>query len=79
VGNSLYARLVKEYAGYRCEICGTEGFLQRNGNPYAEAHHTEGLARTRIDNPGRMMCVSAPPATASSTTAQKRSLIKGMR
>lgn len=37
--NKTIARFVKERAGYRCEVCGIQGFEQTNGEMYAEAHH----------------------------------------
>lgn len=55
--NSQFARLVKENAKYICEICGTEPFEQKSGLPYAEAHHTEELSKTKIDSPNKMICV----------------------
>lgn len=55
--NKTYSRLVKERAEYICEICGEKPFIQRNGQPFAEAHHKFELAKTRIDNPHDMICV----------------------
>tara|TARA_Y100000310_G_C20666823_1_gene808000 strand:+ start:177 stop:1106 length:930 start_codon:yes stop_codon:yes gene_type:complete len=57
--NSKYARLVKEKQRYICEICGSKPFIQKNGLPYAEAHHKFELSKTRIDNPHFMICVCA--------------------
>ena len=34
---------LKELSGYTCEICEEQGFLQRNGNYYIEAHHINEL------------------------------------
>ena len=51
------ARFVKERANYQCEICGQPGFLQTNGELYAEAHHWDEVARFQTDDPGRMCCV----------------------
>jgi len=55
--NPRFARLTKERAKYRCEICGAEPFIQKSGMPYAEAHHKYELAKSRIDNPEDMICV----------------------
>lgn len=55
--NPLFARLVKEKAKYTCDICGEKPFIQKNGLPYAEAHHLLELSKTRIDNPNKMICV----------------------
>lgn len=55
--NPAYASLVKKKANYICQICGATPFIQKNGLPYAEAHHIDELAIKRIDNPLRMMCV----------------------
>jgi len=57
VRNPKFARLVKEKAGYVCEVCGTAPFMQKNGLPYAEAHHKSELAKTKIDNPDDMICI----------------------
>lgn len=51
------ARFVKERANYQCEICGQPGFVQTNGELYAEAHHWDEVARFQTDDPGRMCCV----------------------
>jgi|GEM_PF-2268102 len=55
--NPLYSKLVKQRVSYICEICGEKPFIQKNGQPYAEAHHKGELAKTRIDNPEVMICV----------------------
>jgi len=55
--NPNFARLVKQKAQYICSVCGTEPFIQRSGNPYAEVHHIEELAISRIDHPSKMICV----------------------
>jgi hypothetical protein len=55
--NPKFARLIKEKAKYICEICNVGPFLQKNGEPYAEAHHKYELSKTRIDNPKDMICV----------------------
>lgn len=39
----LISEYLKRLVGYRCQLCGTEGFGQRNGSRYAEAHHIEEL------------------------------------
>ena len=57
VRNPRFARLVKEKSKYICEICDQKPFIQKSGVPYAEAHHIEELARARIDNPSKMICV----------------------
>lgn len=57
VRNPKYSRLIKEKASYLCEICGAKPFIQKNGLPYAEAHHKYELAKNRVDNPKDMICV----------------------
>lgn len=36
---SLISDYVKQLRDYRCQICNRDGFRQKNGNLYAEAHH----------------------------------------
>ena len=36
---SVVSSSVKRLENFVCQWCGVEGFLQRNGTPYAEAHH----------------------------------------
>lgn len=55
--NPKFSRLIKEKSKYVCEICGAQPFTKPNGMPYAEAHHKEELAKSRIDNPSIMICV----------------------
>lgn len=55
--NPTFARLVKQKAQYVCAVCGIKPFFQRSGSPYAEVHHIEELAITRIDHPSKMICV----------------------
>jgi len=57
VRNPKFARLIKEKAGYVCKICGIKPFIQKNGLPYAEAHHIYELSKNRIDVPEYMICV----------------------
>lgn len=57
VRNSKFSRLVKEKTSYICEVCGEKPFTQKNGMPYAEAHHINELSKTRIDSPTEMICV----------------------
>ncbi|MBA7490733.1 hypothetical protein ES702_01276 [subsurface metagenome] len=56
-GNQKFAHLVKERAKYICEICGQKPFIQKNGNPYAEAHHILELSKSRIESPKYMICL----------------------
>lgn len=55
------ASYVKERAGYRCEICGVQGFFKEGGGKYAEAHHLLELGRMKEDSlfehPDFMICV----------------------
>lgn len=46
---SSVGQLVKDLRGTTCVICGTPGFVKRDGSRYAEVHHVEELS-TR--NPG---------------------------
>jgi hypothetical protein len=55
------ASYVKERAGYRCEVCGVQGFFKEGGGRYAEAHHLLELGRMKEDSlfehPDFMICV----------------------
>lgn len=42
--NPRLSRLLKQKFNYRCQLCDQEGFIKKNGEPYAEAHHLENLA-----------------------------------
>ncbi len=55
--NRYFAHLVKERDGYRCQICGCEGFKKKDGSLYAEAHHIWEISTYRKDYPGMMICV----------------------
>ena len=55
--NRKLARLVKMREGYRCQICGFEGFEQPSGELFAEAHHVEELAAGGSDVPSNILCV----------------------
>jgi len=57
VRNPKISRLVKEKNKYICQVCGEKPFVQKNGVPYAEAHHIFELSKTRIDSPDHMICV----------------------
>ena len=35
---------LKRILGGSCQICGWQGFVQRNGTPYIEAHHVQEIA-----------------------------------
>ena len=41
---SSVSRLVKALRGTTCVLCGTPGFLKRDGGRYAEVHHVEELS-----------------------------------
>ncbi len=59
--NREVSEYVKKRAGYRCELCGLEGFMQANGKQYAEAHHLFELAKmkdeSRFEHPDYMICL----------------------
>jgi len=55
--NPSIAKLIKERAGYRCEICGKLGFEKDNGERYAEVHHIDELAMGGADLPSNLICV----------------------
>jgi len=55
--NTKLSNLVKEANKFCCEICGSKPFMQKNGKPFAEAHHVDELAQSRIDHPDNMICV----------------------
>jgi 5-methylcytosine-specific restriction protein A len=59
VRNPKIARLVKENAKYVCEICGRQPFIQKNGQPYAEADHIVPLGgdTNGLDSPDNMRCL----------------------
>lgn len=55
------ARLFKVSKQHVCEICGREPFIQKNGQPYAEADHIKPLggAYGGLDTPENMRCLCA--------------------
>jgi 5-methylcytosine-specific restriction enzyme A len=55
--NRTIARLTKERAKFRCEICHIEGFEKRDGSLYAEIHHVKELGRSGPDLPSNLICV----------------------
>lgn len=55
--NQKIIRVVKELAGFRCQICGEEGFQKDDGTLYCEAHHKEELSSSRLDLPSNLICV----------------------
>lgn len=38
-------RVLKQILGAKCQVCGVEGFLKRNGDRYIEAHHLIQVSR----------------------------------
>jgi 5-methylcytosine-specific restriction protein A len=61
VRNKKFADVVKNRAGYVCELCGRRPFIQKNGKFYAEADHVVPLGgRTKgKDSPDNMRCLCA--------------------
>lgn len=59
--NLKIANLVKESKHYICEICGRRPFIQKNGQPYAEADHIRPLggATRGLDTPENIRCLCA--------------------
>ncbi|MGI6348273.1 MAG: HNH endonuclease [Patescibacteria group bacterium] len=55
--NRKIVELIKQKYNYICQICGYEGFKEVNGKKYAEVHHKEELAISKIDHPDNMICV----------------------
>ena len=61
VRNRKIALFVKLRASYICEVCGTKPFIQKNGQPYAEADHIVPLGGDTkgLDSPDNMRCLCA--------------------
>ncbi len=61
VRNRNFATYIKQRASYICQICGRKPFIQKNGQPYAEADHINPLggAYKGIDGPNNMRCLCA--------------------
>jgi len=59
VRNKSNALWVKNQANYICSICGREPFIQKNGQPYAEADHINPLGNKGPDNIENMRCLCA--------------------
>lgn len=57
--NPKIARLYKQSKNYVCEICGQEPFIQKNGEPYAEADHIKPLGWEGPDSPDNLRCLCA--------------------
>lgn len=55
------AQLFKVSKQYVCEVCGREPFIQKNGQPYAEADHIQPLGDSYggLDTPENMRCLCA--------------------
>lgn len=59
VRNPKIARLIKESRKYVCEICGLKPFIQKSGEPYAEADHIKPLSDEGYDSADNMRCLCA--------------------
>jgi hypothetical protein len=61
VRNRKIANLIKEKSNYICSICGREPFVQKNGQPYAEADHIVpiGTETKGPDTAKNLRCVCA--------------------
>lgn len=57
--NPTIAKLIKQRAGYKCELCGEFGFEKKNGGLYAEAHHLHELGQGGLDLPSNLVCLCA--------------------
>ncbi len=61
VRNTRLARLYKINKKFICEICGLKPFIQKNGEPYAEADHIKPLGgkTNGLDSPENIRCLCA--------------------
>ena len=61
VRNRKFATYIKQKQKYVCEICKKEPFIQKNGQPYAEADHIIPIGgETRgLDSPDNLRCLCA--------------------
>lgn len=59
VRNPKIAKLYKKSKDYVCELCWREPFIQKNGQPYAEADHVRPLGWSGPDSPDNMRCLCA--------------------
>jgi predicted HNH restriction endonuclease len=59
--NPKIANLIKESKQYICEICERKPFIQKNGQPYAEADHIQPLGgfTKGLDTPENIRCLCA--------------------
>ena len=57
--NRKYALYIKQKANFICSICGRKPFIQKNGQPYAEADHVNPLGHKGDDSPKNMRCLCA--------------------
>jgi 5-methylcytosine-specific restriction endonuclease McrA len=57
--NPTISKLIKQRAGYKCELCGEFGFEKKNGGLYAEAHHLHELGQGGLDLPSNLVCLCA--------------------
>jgi 5-methylcytosine-specific restriction protein A len=59
IRNRAFADYVKARADYKCEMCGRQPFLKKDGTPYAEADHVSPLYNFGVDHPDNMRCLCA--------------------
>ena len=61
VRNRKFATYIKQKQKYVCEICKRDPFIQKNGQPYAEADHIIpiGGATRGLDSPDNLRCLCA--------------------
>lgn len=57
--NRKYSLYIKQKANFICSVCGREPFMQKNGQPYAEADHVNPLGLKGDDSPKNMRCLCA--------------------
>lgn len=57
--NRKYSLYIKQKANFTCSVCGRKPFIQKNGQPYAEADHVDPLGLRGTDSPENMRCLCA--------------------
>jgi len=57
--NRKYSLYIKQKANFICSVCNRKPFIQKNGQPYAEADHVNPLGLRGDDSPKNMRCLCA--------------------
>jgi len=57
--NRKYSLYIKQKSNFICSVCNRKPFIQKNGQPYAEADHVNPLGLRGDDSPKNMRCLCA--------------------